>query len=169
MTEKYLKKIKSLEEMMEISEGLKKQNLSLVATGGCFDILHPGHLSSLYQTKELGDKSLVLLNSDKSVQINKGPTRPIIPEVARAQMLAAFEFVDYVVIFDEKTPAEALDKIKPTHFCKGADYDPKLGGKSMEEKEVTDKNGIEIVYIPLVENNSTSMLINKIVERMKDL
>ena len=116
-------KIKTREEIKKIAEKLKRQGKKVVTCNGCFDILHPGHIYFLEQSKKQGDILIVGLNSDGSVKENKGPKRPINNENARAAVLSALDMVDYVVIFDEKTPIKLLEAIKPDVHCNGKEYD----------------------------------------------
>ena len=162
----FFNKIKTVDEMADIVAALKAEGKRVSATGGCFDLLHPGHLYTLYHTKAHGDISLIMLNSDASIKRYKGEKRPVMPQDVRAKMIAAFEFVDFVLIFDEDGPAETLSKVRPTCFCKGADYDPKNNGASLpkDELDAIEKHKIEVVYLPLIKDNSTSIIINKILE-----
>jgi len=162
----FFNKIKDIDDMAKIAAALKAEGKTISATGGCFDLLHPGHLHSLYHTKAQGDVSLIMLNSDASIKRHKGEKRPVMPQDARSQMMAALYFVDYVIIFNEDNPGYALSKIQPTYFCKGEDYDPEKGGIPIakEENDAVEKCGIKMVYLPFVKDNSTSIIINKILE-----
>lgn len=133
----------------------------VVWTNGTFDLLHPGHVRSLQQARALGDALVVGVNSDRSVKAYKGPTRPILTQDERAAMLAAVECVDYVVIFDEDTPAESLAKLKPDIHCKGDEYAPPHG-KPVPERGVVEGYGGRIEYLPLVPGLSTSELLRRI-------
>ena len=97
-------------------------NKKIVFTNGCFDILHLGHLKLLRDASELGDILVVGLNSDKSVKINKGDSRPINNQNYRASMLEFFDFIDYIVLFNEKDPMGIIKKIRPDVLVKGGDY-----------------------------------------------
>jgi rfaE bifunctional protein nucleotidyltransferase chain/domain len=129
----------------------------VVWTNGCFDLMHIGHARSLQAARDLGDMLIVGVNSDASVKRRKGPTRPIIPEAQRAEMLASLACVDYVIIFDEDTPAEAIARLRPDIHCKGADYAPP-SGKPIPEVKVVEDYGGRIEFLPLVEGISTSGL-----------
>lgn len=130
---------------------LEKQKISF--TNGCFDILHAGHLYSLKEAKAQGDILIVGINSDKSVRKNKEPSRPLINQHERAQMLAHLECVDYVVIFDEDSPEELVRKIKPDVLVKGADYaGQKLAGADFAK---------EIYLVELQDGLSTTKIIEK--------
>ncbi len=128
-------KVKSQEEIVNITNKLKEQNKTIVTTNGSFDILHSAHISILQkakqEAKQEGDILIVLLNSDSSIKLNKGDKRPIIPEQERALMLSALEAVDYVVIFNEETPLPLLEKIKPHKHVKG--------GSAIQERITKEK------------------------------
>jgi rfaE bifunctional protein nucleotidyltransferase chain/domain/rfaE bifunctional protein kinase chain/domain len=134
---------------------------TVVATGGCFDLLHAGHVSVLLQARALGDCLVVLLNSDASVRRLKGPARPIQPQADRARVLAALSCVDEVVVFDEDTPAAALERLRPDVWAKGGDY----AGAHLPEAEVLDRWGGQVVALPYLEGRSTSFLIREVVAR----
>ena len=129
----------------------------VVFTNGCLDILHVGHIKTLTRAKSEGSKLVVGVNSDSSVQRLKGPTRPVNPEQDRAQLLAALRCVDAVVIFEEDTPIELLEVIRPHVHVKGGDYQV----DDLPEKDVVEKHGGRIVIIGLVPGRSTSNLIQK--------
>lgn len=156
-------KIKTLEELKEIIKNLKKQNKKIVTTNGVFDILHLGHVKYLQEAKKLGDILIVAINSDSSVKQIKGPKRPINNQEARAEVLSALEFVDYVVIFNETNPVKILSEIKPNIHVKGGDY--KIN--QIIEKNVVEKNNGKIVLIPEIKGYSTTDLINKILDNYK--
>jgi rfaE bifunctional protein nucleotidyltransferase chain/domain len=149
-------KLKSFEEIREIVETLKKEDKKIVTCNGCFDILHVGHIKFLKEAKEQGDVLIVGLNSDSSVKENKGEERPINNENDRAQVLAALEMVDYVTIFDEKTPIPLLEVIKPDIHCNGGEY-----GENCIEAETVKKNSGRIYIVKLVKNYSTTDIIEK--------
>lgn len=133
----------------------------VVWTNGTFDLLHPGHVSSLQQARGLGDLLVVGVNSDRSVKAYKGPTRPILGEHERAALLAALECVDFVLIFDEDTPAEALAKLRPDIHCKGAEYAPPHG-RPVPERAVVEGYGGRVAYLPLVPGVSTTDVLARI-------
>ncbi|MBE7713376.1 MAG: D-glycero-beta-D-manno-heptose 1-phosphate adenylyltransferase [Cyanobacteria bacterium SIG26] len=139
---------------------LQKSGKTVVATNGCFDILHVGHVRYLQKTKSFADYSIVLLNSDKSVKSIKGPTRPINNEQDRAEILCALSCVDYVVMFDEDSPRNLLDEIKPNVYTKGADYTM----ETLPEADIMIKNNTKVEFITFVEGKSTTSTI----EKMKD-
>lgn len=129
----------------------------IVFTNGCFDILHLGHVTYLEEAAKLGDVLIVGLNSDDSVRRLKGPMRPIQPQEARARILAALEFVEAVVIFEEDTPLRLIEKVSPDVLVKGGDYtvDTVVGADFVRSR------GGEVVILPLVEGYSTTQLIEK--------
>ena len=137
---------------------LHKSGKTVVATNGCFDILHVGHVRYLQRTKSLADYSIVMLNTDKSVKILKGDSRPINNEQDRAEILNALSCVDYVVLFEEKSPASLLEKIKPDIYTKGADYTM----ETLPERDIVIKNNIKVEFIEFVQGKSTTNIINKI-------
>ncbi len=130
----------------------------MVFTNGCFDLLHPGHVSYLRAARSLGDALVVGLNSDASVGRLKGPLRPIVPEKDRAIMLAALKFVDAVVVFDEDTPERLMRELKPAVYVKGGDYRI----EDLPEAEVAAQVGAEVRILPFKPGYSTTALIEKI-------
>ena len=139
---------------------LQENGKKVVFTNGVFDILHVGHLTYLEEARELGDVLIVGVNSDKSVKTNKGDKRPINPEKNRAEMLLGLKFVDFTVIFDEKTPENLLDLLKPDIHVKGGDYKK----EDLPETEIVEKNGGEVKILSFVDNISTTEIINKIID-----
>ena len=135
----------------------------VVATGGCFDLLHAGHISLLRQARALGDCLVVCLNSDASVRRIKGPGRPLVPEEDRAAVLRALEFVDAVVIFDEDTPVAVLNRIRPDIFAKGADY----AVSDLPEAKVVASWGGEAVLLPYLKGRSTTSLMHEAARRIR--
>lgn len=140
-----------------IVQDLHKQGKTVVTTNGCFDILHVGHVRYLQKTKTFADYSIVMLNSDKSVRSIKGPTRPVNNEADRAEILCALSCVDYVVLFDEDSPAGLIAEIKPDVHTKGADYTV----ETLPEAKVIMENGGRIEFISFVEGKSTTSIIEK--------
>ncbi len=136
---------------------LHKSGKTVVATNGCFDILHVGHVRYLQKTKSFADYSIVLLNSDKSVRAIKGPLRPINNENDRAEILCALSCVDYVVMFDDDSPRDLLDEIKPDVYTKGADYTM----ATLPEADIMIKNNTRVEFITFVEGKSTTNTIEK--------
>ncbi len=130
---------------------------TVVATGGCFDLLHAGHVAVLQQARALGDCLVVCLNSDDSVRRLKGPSRPLVPHDDRAAVLLGLECVDAVVVFDEDTPSAALDRLRPDVFAKGGDY----ALTSIPEADVVAGWGGQAVVLPYLPGRSTTSLIAK--------
>ncbi|WP_341991210.1 D-glycero-beta-D-manno-heptose-7-phosphate kinase [Azorhizobium sp. AG788] len=129
----------------------------VVFTNGCFDLLHPGHVSLLEQAARHGDRLVVALNTDASVQRLKGPTRPLQDEIARARVMGALRCVDLVVLFDEDTPLETITALLPDVLVKGADYAP----HEVVGADVVTAHGGELVLVSLVAGQSTSSLVAK--------
>jgi D-glycero-beta-D-manno-heptose 1-phosphate adenylyltransferase len=154
-----MKEIKTREEIIEIRKQLRAEKKKVVFTNGVFDILHSGHIDYLTKSKALGDVLIVGLNSDKSVKNIKGDKRPIIGEEDRAVILANLKPVDFVVLFDEDTPARLIDAIIPDVLVKGADW----ALDKIEGRETVIKNGGEVKNIKFVSEQSTSKIIEKIL------
>lgn len=148
------------ENTAEFVRNLQKSGKTVVATNGCFDILHVGHVRYLQKSKSFGDYLIVLLNSDKSVKLIKGKGRPINNENDRAEILSALSCVDYVVLFDETSPRDLLDEIKPDVYTKGADYNM----ETLPEADIMKKNGTKVEFIEFVPGKSTTNTISKIKE-----
>ena len=152
------------EEMRKEIVKLQKAGKRVVFTNGVFDILHIGHLTYLEEAGNLGDVLVVGVNSDASVKVNKGDKRPINSEKNRAYVLLGTKFVDYVVIFDEKTPEKLLDILKPDVHVKGGDYKK----EDLPETKIVEGNGGEVKILSFVDNVSTTQIINKIIEAYKN-
>ena len=147
----------SQKEIIEIVRKGQAEGTTFVATNGCFDILHVGHVRYLQKTKALADYSIVMLNSDKSVKMIKGDDRPINNEQDRAELLSALSCVDYVVLFEEKSPAALLEAIKPDIYTKGADYTL----ETLPERDIVIRNNIKVEFIDFVAGKSTTNVIKK--------
>lgn len=145
------------ENVAEFVHNLQKSGKTIVATNGCFDILHVGHVRYLEKAKSFGDVLIVALNSDKSVKSIKGDSRPINNENDRAEVLSALRSVDYVVLFDEDSPIDLLLKIKPDVHTKGADYTI----ETLPEAKGIMEAGGRIEFISFVEGKSTTSIIEK--------
>ncbi len=151
-------KINSLNDAIELVKNWKSADNKVVFTNGCFDIVHLGHIDYLEKARNLGTKLVLGLNTDASVNRLKGPTRPVVNEYARARMMAAFEFVDAVILFDEPTPLQLIEAIKPDILVKGDDYTV----ETIVGSDFVIGNGGEVKTISLVEGYSTTKLIEKI-------
>ncbi len=138
--------------------GIREEGGRVVFTNGCFDLLHPGHVSYLRAARSLGDALVVGLNSDASVRKLKGPSRPVVPEKDRAAVLEALESVDAVVVFGEDTPIRLMRELEPAVYVKGSDYRI----EDLPEAEVAREFGAEVRIIPFEPGYSTSALIEKI-------
>ena len=136
----------------------KRHGRLVVFTNGCFDLLHPGHIRSLELARAMGDVLIVGLNSDASVRQLKGKGRPVIPERERAEILAAFESVDAVVIFDGLTPREVIAALLPDILVKGGDWP----GDQIVGREEVESAGGRVVSIPVVPGYSTTAILQKI-------
>ncbi len=130
----------------------------MVFTNGCFDLLHPGHVSYLRAARSLGDALVVGLNSDASIGRLKGLSRPIVPERDRATVLAALQSVDAVVLFGEDTPVRLMRELKPATYVKGGDYRV----EDLPEAEVAAEIGTEVKILPFEPGYSTTALIERI-------
>jgi D-beta-D-heptose 7-phosphate kinase / D-beta-D-heptose 1-phosphate adenosyltransferase len=142
-------------DVAEVRDRLRGRGGTLVATGGCFDLLHTGHVRLLHQARRLGDALVVLLNSDDSVRALKGPRRPVMAAADRARVLSALACVDAVVIFDELSPEQALERLRPDVWVKGGDY----AESDLPEADVVRRHGGEVVLLPTVAGYSSSNLI----------
>ena len=156
------------QDQLELQVSLWKSNgLSICFTNGCFDLIHLGHITYLDEAAKHADILVVGVNSDRSVKaLSKSPERPINSERSRAKVLAALESVDRVVIFDEDTPKELIEKLTPNVLLKGGDYDPKETNhehpKYIVGREHVIKNGGVVKTIGLVEGFSTTNIIHKL-------
>ncbi|MCX6958339.1 MAG: D-glycero-beta-D-manno-heptose 1-phosphate adenylyltransferase [Verrucomicrobiae bacterium] len=147
------------DQLASLGERYRQEGRRLVLTNGCFDLLHTGHVRYLEQARALGDALIVAVNSDRSVQELKGPTRPLNSEQDRAEVLAALRCVDHVTIFDELRVTEVIQKLKPAIYAKGGDYT--IDTLDASERESLSACGAEIKILPLVEGRSTTSLIKK--------
>jgi rfaE bifunctional protein nucleotidyltransferase chain/domain len=156
-----MKKIfNSGEDFSALVKTLKDDSKKTVFTNGVFDIIHRGHIEYLHSAKELGDVLIVGLNSDKSVKMIKGEKRPIVQQDNRAFVLSNLLPVDYVIMFDEDTPYNLISKIMPDVLVKGADWQAdKIIGS-----DIVKQNGGEVKTINFVENNSSTGIIERIIQ-----
>ena len=147
--------------MLEEIKKLQAQGKKIIATNGCFDILHVGHLRYLEASKALGDVLVVGLNSDKSVKRLKGESRPINNQEDRAEMLLALKPVDFVLIFDEDTAEEFLKSVRPSIYTKGGDYSPSELEK-WPEYHVAQQIACKIELVSFIDGKSSTNIINQI-------
>jgi glycerol-3-phosphate cytidylyltransferase len=151
--------IVSRNELERTIENVRAQGKVVVTTNGCFDILHVGHTRFLQEAKRLGDCLVVGVNTDASVKrLGKGDDRPINNEQDRAEIICALACVDFVTIFDEGTPVEFLQLVRPNFHAKGSDYKP----SDLAETPIVESFGGAIKIIELVPNKSTTNLVAKI-------
>ncbi|MCP9461427.1 MAG: D-glycero-beta-D-manno-heptose 1-phosphate adenylyltransferase [Nitrospira sp.] len=152
-------KILTVTQLAPILERARADRKRIVFTNGCFDLMHIGHVRYLQQAKTLGDLLVVGVNSDDSVRsLNKGPDRPVVPDVQRAEVLAALECVDYVVIFSEPDPRRVIADVLPDVLVKGGDWSiDKIVGR-----EIVEARGGIVKTIPLVPDVSTTALLRRI-------
>jgi len=155
------KTLYSKEEIKVIRDQIRADGKKVVFTNGCFDILHAGHVDYLAKAKACGDVLILGLNSDKSVKNIKGKKRPIVTQEERAFILSNLESVDYVTCFDEDTPQEIIDYLIPDFLVKGADWSI----ENIVGRETVEKNGGEIKRIEFVNDQSTTNIVQTIIER----
>jgi D-beta-D-heptose 7-phosphate kinase/D-beta-D-heptose 1-phosphate adenosyltransferase len=149
-------KIVGRDELQGLAERLRAEGKKTVFTNGCFDIIHSGHIRYLREAKTLGDVLIVGLNSDSSVGKIK-PGRPIVPQDERAEVLSALEMVDYVTIFDEKTPYKTIKLLMPDILVKGGDW---------KIEDIVGADLVDEVYsLPYIRGLSTTGIIDRIVSR----
>lgn len=150
--------IRNKESLIPLLQKWRTQNLKIVFTNGCFDLLHRGHIEYLSKAADLGDILLIGLNTDDSVSRLKGPHRPIQDEESRAQIMAALLFVDTVVFFNEETPYELIKLVQPDVLVKGADYQ----AEEIVGYDILMAKGGKVATIEFLAGYSTSAIENKI-------
>ena len=152
-------KIKTQDELKPILYKLKKEGKKVVFTNGCFDILHVGHVRYLKEAKGYGDILIVAVNSDLSVKSIKGDKRPIVSQSERAEVVAALEMVDYVIMFDEDTPYNIIKKLQPDVLIKGGDWtiDKIIG------RDIVEARGGKVIAIPFIEGASTTGIVERVL------
>lgn len=151
-------------EMARERESLRRAGKLLVFTNGSFDLLHAGHVRYLRDAASLGDLLVVGLNSDASVRSYKDPRRPIIPQDDRAELLAALEMVDYVVLFEEDTAEALVTELRPDIYVKGGDYQ----ARELPEARVVEGYGGRVELVPYQESRSSTGIIQRILELYQD-
>ncbi|HRI46829.1 MAG TPA: D-glycero-beta-D-manno-heptose 1-phosphate adenylyltransferase [Ignavibacteriaceae bacterium] len=149
------------EEIIEIRNKLKSENKKVVFTNGCFDLIHAGHVDYLVKAKSKGDVLILALNSDESIRRIKGEKRPILKQDERAFILSNLTAVDFVTIFEEDTPFEIISALVPDVLIKGADWSI----ENIVGRDIVEKSGGEVKTIEFVNEQSTSKIINLIVDR----
>jgi D-glycero-beta-D-manno-heptose 1-phosphate adenylyltransferase len=147
----------SLDDAEAFVRDARSRGRRVVFTNGVFDLLHPGHVRYLTAARALGDALIVGVNSDRSVRANKGPSRPIMPERERAEVLEALGVVDAAVIFDEETPQAIIDRLRPDVLVKGADW----AADAIVGRETVEAHGGKVVRVPIEPGWSTSAIIEK--------
>lgn len=153
-------KILSKEQLKIRLDEHRQEGKKIVFTNGCFDILHVGHVRYLQEARKLGDLLVLGLNSDSSVRTLKGEKRPLVPQDERADVLAALEAINYVTIFDEATPLELIEYLKPDFLVKGGDWseDEIVGADAIR------KWGGRVIVAPLIQGRSTTNVVEKILQ-----
>ncbi len=152
------------EEVRALGDRLRLDGRRIAFANGCFDVLHVGHVRYLEEAKRCADVLVVGVNSDRAVSALKGQGRPIIREEGRAELVAAMESVDYVVIFDELTAAEILLDLLPDVHCKGTDYTE----ETVPEREVVKSFGGQVRIVGDPKNHSTRDLLAEISRRAQE-
>jgi rfaE bifunctional protein nucleotidyltransferase chain/domain len=155
-----MSKITPRNELKATVDRLKREGKKVVFTNGCFDILHAGHTRYLREARKMGDALILALNSDSSVRSIKGPMRPIVPEAERAEVVASLDSVDYVTIFDELTPLELIEFLRPDVIVKGGDWSE----KDIVGAETVRKWGGRVAIMPQIEGASTTNIIDKVLQ-----
>ena len=155
-----MSKITPRNELKATVDRLKREGKKVVFTNGCFDILHAGHTRYLREARKLGDALILALNSDSSVRSIKGPMRPIVPESERAEVVGALDSVDYVTVFDELTPLELIEFLRPDVIVKGGDW----AEKDIVGAETVRKWGGRVAIMPEIEGASTTNIIDKVLQ-----
>jgi D-beta-D-heptose 7-phosphate kinase/D-beta-D-heptose 1-phosphate adenosyltransferase len=150
-----------LDRALAVVTGVRARGGTVVFTNGVFDLLHPGHVRYLEAARACGDALIVGVNSDRSVRANKGPSRPIVPEAERAELIAALACVDAVAIFDEDTPHEVIERFQPDVLVKGADWP----ADRIVGRDIVEARGGRVVRVPVEAGHSTSGLIERIQSR----
>jgi rfaE bifunctional protein nucleotidyltransferase chain/domain len=154
-------KIARLEDALTWRRRLAAEGRKVVFTNGCFDLIHRGHVELLRAARREGDALVVGVNGDASVRRLKGPNRPLVPAADRAEVLAALEMVDQVVLFDDDTPARLVEALLPDVLVKGADW----AEEAIVGREAVEGAGGRVVRVPILPGRSTRSLVRIILER----
>jgi len=149
------------EALIEAVATARRQGARIVLANGCFDVLHVGHVRYLAGARDLGDILVVGVNSDRQVELQKGPGRPILPELERAELLAALESVSFVTVFDEPTVEELLLALKPDVHAKGTDYTV----DTVPERDVVRSFGGRVAIVGDPKDHSTSEILSRMGEQ----
>ena len=157
--------IVSRAEVRALGERLRREGRRIAFANGCFDLLHVGHVRYLQAAREQGDVLVVGINGDRSVSTLKGPGRPLLPAEARAELVAALEPVDYVVIFEELNVEAILSELRPAVHCKGPDYT----AETVPEAALATKLGIAVAIVGDPKDHSTRGLLAEIARRFRKL
>jgi D-beta-D-heptose 7-phosphate kinase / D-beta-D-heptose 1-phosphate adenosyltransferase len=147
------------EKLIALVDERRARGETIVLTNGCFDIVHIGHLRYLEQARAEGDVLVVCVNSDRSVRALKGPSRPVIPERERAEVLAHLWSVDYVCVFDEDTCEPMIELVRPHIYVKGAGQSV----ATIAEAPLVEQLGARIVIMPMVQNRSTTAIVERVI------
>ena len=158
-------KLLDSEAMRKEREKLRAAGIRLVFTNGCFDLLHPGHVRYLAEARAQGDRLVVAVNADRTVTALKGEGRPILPLAERMEILAALEAVDYVVAFDEETPARVIQDLVPDVLVKGGDWST----DQIVGRDTVQAAGGRVMSLPFSPGYSTSSLIDAVVSGQNKL
>lgn len=151
-------KLKSLEEIKAITVSARTNGKKVAFTNGCFDLLHPGHVHVLRAARACADLLIVGINSDQSVKHIKGPTRPVLPESDRCELLGAMEMVDFVVLFNEPDPHNLISAIRPDVLVKGGDWN----SEKIIGADIVEEAGGRVVVVPYIKGFSTTEIIERI-------
>ena len=152
--------VASLETVLETVAQARSKGSSVVLTNGAFDMLHVGHVRYLQGAAQQGDIVVTAVNSDSSVRHSKGPSRPVIPEQERAELVAALGVVDWVVLFDEPTVTGVIERLRPEVHAKGTDYSP----ESVPERSVVESYGGRVAIVGDPKDHSTTELVERLKE-----
>jgi D-beta-D-heptose 7-phosphate kinase/D-beta-D-heptose 1-phosphate adenosyltransferase len=153
-----MNKVVSKKFFLQIKKKLKKKNKTIVMTNGCFDVLHPGHIDIFEKSKKLGHVLVVLLNTDNSIKLIKGKTRPIFKQADRAKILSSIQHIDYIIFFKSRSPDQIYKNLLPDILTKGSEYKASFIAGS----DFIKKNGGKIKLIPMLKKYSTTNIIKKI-------
>ena len=152
--------VASLETVLETVAQARSKGAAVVLTNGAFDMLHVGHVRYLQGAAQQGDIVVTAVNSDSSVRHSKGPSRPVIPEQERAELVAALGVVDWVVLFDEPTVTGVIERLRPEVHAKGTDYSP----ESVPERSVVESYGGRVAIVGDPKDHSTTELVERLKE-----